>query len=549
MRKVIKKVKFVALALALFAVAGFLNDNGIINLGFLSNTVYAETTLTSDDGLWNFTESGEIGNYLGSETVVTIPEQLTSNSVTYNITKIPWNALSWNNNITQINIGSNITYIANSPFADMTSLKDIKVSSGNANYCDINGILYNKGKSKLMRFPQMNSTEVLELPDTFIECNINALEKCSNVYMLKIPASYRGKASSAGDILTYKSFPNLKNIEVSQGNVNYSSQDGVLYNYDKSMLVWYPAKRFATDFTFPDSVKSIANNAFENATNLENVNLTSNIDTIKSCFSGCKLTSINHIKTREEYINWDTSIKSVFQNNLNVFERQPFLKSLVEQEAQYAFDNYIQAGMNDYQKIKALYNYVTNKVSYITSGSISDSKNHCISSIFLGDSTVCEGYTLGMSLLLDKAGITNCPVSGGNHAWNLVYINDTWLQIDATWDDEGDQAGTSYFLKTAKEYTELGHPKYNYLCNSNFTDYSYGKDKNIYAKVLPKCDGIIGDINKDGILNQQDLLSMQNEIRSYSMYWQEGYYNVLADMNRDGKINSDDYNLLNDLVY
>ncbi|WP_159413177.1 transglutaminase domain-containing protein, partial [Ruminiclostridium josui] len=231
---------------------------------------------------------------------------------------------------------------------------------------------------------------------------------------------------------------NLEEIEVSQGNTNYTSQDGVLYNYDKSKLIWYPAKRPATDFSIPDSVNMIIYNAFANATNLKNVNLTSNINTIQSCFSGCELTSINHITTREEYINWDTSIKSVFQNNLNIFEQQPFLKSLVEQEVQYAVDNYIQEGMNDYQKIKALYNYATNKVSYITSGSTSDLKNHCISSIFLGDSTVCEGYTLGMALLLDKVGITNCPVSGGNHAWNLVYLNDTWLQIDATWDDEGD---------------------------------------------------------------------------------------------------------------
>ncbi|WP_242835653.1 transglutaminase domain-containing protein [Ruminiclostridium josui] len=212
-------------------------------------------------------------------------------------------------------------------------------------------------------------------------------------------------------------------------------------------------------------------------------------------------------------------------------------------------DNYIQEGMNDYQKIKALYNYATNKVSYITSGSTSDLKNHCISSIFLGDSTVCEGYTLGMALLLDKVGITNCPVSGGNHAWNLVYLNDTWLQIDATWDDEGDMAGTTYFLRTTDEYKELGHPSYKSLCNSNFTDYSFGTDKSVYSKNLPKCDATIGDINKDKILNQQDLYSMQNEIRAYAMYWQDGYYNVMADMNRDGEINSDDYNLLNDLVY
>jgi hypothetical protein len=406
-----------------------------------------------------------------------------------------------------------------------------------------------------MRFPQMNAAEVLEFPNTFVECNINALETCTNVHILKIPASYTGTASSVGETIDPSSFPNLTTIEVMQGNTTYSYEDGVLYNYDKTTLEWYPCKKSATSFTFPNSVTKIQYLAFVNVAYLQNLDLTPYIQIIDDAFMGCNISSINNITTRQQYINWNPTIKSIFQDNLNAFGSLPFTVSLVDQEVQYAVDNYIEDGMNDYQKIKALYNYVAQKVSY-TSGNTSDLKNHCISSIFLGDTTVCEGYTLGMSLLLDKVGITNCPVSGGSHAWNLVELNGIWLQLDPTGDDRGDYMSTIYFLKTSSEYSSY-HPVYERPDNANmtngaFTDYSYGVDKSIYwpASNMPQCNAIIGDIAlPDGVLTDADLYAMVDEIRGYTMYGQYGYYNVKADMNRDGAINQGDYDLLYELVY
>lgn len=551
MKKLIENAKFMVFTFAMLIAV-------ILLLGVQSNIACAATELTSDDGLWKFNTDGQIKNYLGSDTVVTIPAQLTSDGVTYNITKIPWSGLSWNNTITQINIGSNITSIDNAPFVNMTSLINIEVADQNQNYCDINGVLYDKAKTKLMRFPQMNAAEVLEFPDTFVECNINALENCTNVHILKIPASYTERTSSTGETIDGTAFPNLTTIEVMQGNTIFSSEEGVLYNYDKTTLVWYPCKKSATSFTFPNSVTAIQYRAFQNVAYLQNLNLTPNIEIIDDSFLGCNITSINNITTRQQYLNWDPTIKAIFQANLNAFGAQPFTISLVDQEVQYAVDNYIEDGMNDYQKIKALYNYVANKVSYTTGSDIGGMKDHCISTIFLTDTSVCEGYALGMSLLLDKVGIENCPVSGGNHAWNLVKINDIWLELDPTWDDKGNYMSTRYFLKTTAEYTQMLHPQYvrpdSSMTSGAFTDFSYGVDKlSIYwpESNLPQCNAIIGDIAPavpDGVFTDADLYAMVNEIRGYFMYGQYGYYNVKADMNRDGAINQGDYDLLYELV-
>ena len=55
---------------------------------------------------------------------------------------------------------------------------------------------------------------------------------------------------------------NLANISVSAENGNYSSEDGVLYNKEKTALVRYPAAKSDASFTTPRSVATIDENAF-----------------------------------------------------------------------------------------------------------------------------------------------------------------------------------------------------------------------------------------------------------------------------------------------
>ncbi|HOM01377.1 MAG TPA: leucine-rich repeat protein [Acetivibrio sp.] len=541
MKNAIKKLKLAAFVFVLFAaVGGF-------NLLFGINTAHAATTYKSDDGKWEFTDDGVIMKYLkNDESIVTIPEKLTANGVSYDIKKVDWYAIRDNKAITEINIGPNIVDVGLSPFANLKSLQKINVSPENEYYCDVNGVLYNKQKKVLIKYPMNSPNKVLNLPDSFLYCaSVSSIEKAEKVELLRISAKYYIYPLSNGVLLEPEKFPNLKLIVVSPENTKLTAEEGVLYSHDMTTLYWYPPKKESSSFTIPDSVKTIESKAFSNAIYLENLNLTPYIEKIKCSFDGCNITSINNIKTREEYINWDPAIKSVFQKHIAVLENLPFSISLVEQEVEYAVDSYIKEGMKDCEKVYALYTYATNKVSY-TTGATSDSKNHCISSVFLGDETVCEGYALAMSLLLDRVGIPNCCVVGGNHAWNLVQVNGVWLQIDATWDDNDvkDRPGKLYFLKSISEYEKTGHPLYKSNIDKEFTKYSFGVDKSIYNNNLPECNIIIGDINKDGVLDDMDKHHMINEIQGYAKYSYLGYYNILADVNFDGKIDMDDYDCL-----
>lgn len=65
----------------------------------------------------------------------------------------------------------------------------------------------------------------------------------------------------------------LEDITITEGDGNFSSADGVLYNKDKSVLLAYPASKSSTSFIAPSGVKEIGQSAFANAVYLEKVEI------------------------------------------------------------------------------------------------------------------------------------------------------------------------------------------------------------------------------------------------------------------------------------
>ncbi len=65
----------------------------------------------------------------------------------------------------------------------------------------------------------------------------------------------------------------LENITVTDGDGNYSSENGVLYNKDKSILIVYPASKSDKEFKIPSGVKEVSVSAFCDNKYLETVDL------------------------------------------------------------------------------------------------------------------------------------------------------------------------------------------------------------------------------------------------------------------------------------
>jgi hypothetical protein len=85
----------------------------------------------------------------------------------------------------------------------------------------------------------------------------------------------------------------LTEINVASGNNAFSSENGVLYNKNKTTLVCYPHAKTGS-FTIPNGVTSIGQSTFNSCTNLASITIPASVTSIgQTAFQNCaKLTSV-----------------------------------------------------------------------------------------------------------------------------------------------------------------------------------------------------------------------------------------------------------------
>ena len=117
------------------------------------------------------------------------------------------------------------------------------------------------------------------------------LERCTNLESITIPKSVVNIDSFALD-----GYDNLKSINVDINNRNYTSEDGVLYDKNKTRLMIYPsAKSDIKEYHIPQSVTWIETYAFSECRNIESIIVPDSVTRIDSyAFEGCsRLININ----------------------------------------------------------------------------------------------------------------------------------------------------------------------------------------------------------------------------------------------------------------
>lgn len=136
-------------------------------------------------------------------------------------------------------------------------------------------------------FYYCNALTELELSNSVTSIDNQAIENCNSLTSIYIPDS----VSNIGQHNFYKC-ENLTSIEVSDSNANYSSQNGVLFNKDKTKLISYPCGKTNTDYTIPDSVSEIDYYAFSYS-KLKNIIIPNSVTRIGTeAFRYSSLTSV-----------------------------------------------------------------------------------------------------------------------------------------------------------------------------------------------------------------------------------------------------------------
>ncbi|NHN29296.1 Ig-like domain-containing protein [Paenibacillus agricola] len=95
----------------------------------------------------------------------------------------------------------------------------------------------------------------------------------------------------------------------------------------------------------------------------------------------------------------------------------------------------ITEGMNDFQKQKAIHDWIVANLTYDTTLA----QHSAYAGLFDNQKTVCQGYALLAYRMLSEAGLPNQIIegtAGGQlHTWNLVKLDGNWYHLDTTWND------------------------------------------------------------------------------------------------------------------
>jgi hypothetical protein len=188
-------------------------------------------------------------------------------------------------NLTNINIPNSVKNIGHFAFGYCTSLTNVTIPDSVTSMGG--GVFYGCTSLKNVTIGN-NITSINTYYDDEYDFSAGTFEDCTDLTSVIIGNG----VTSIGERAFY-GCTSLTAINVDPGNSAYSSQEGVLFNKDKTELISYPLGK-AGEYTIPNSVKNIGNRAFANCTSLISITIPNSVTKIGSgAFTYCSgLTSV-----------------------------------------------------------------------------------------------------------------------------------------------------------------------------------------------------------------------------------------------------------------
>lgn len=236
-----------------------------------------------------------------------------NNSVSYTIpnsvTNINYSTFENCSSLEKIIIPNSVNDIKYFAFKDCSSLSEINVSAENKDYTSVDGVLFNKSKTKIIKYPEGNSRASYTIPNSVIAIESYAFWGCSKLEKIVISNSKMNIGYSA-----FKDCSSLSKINVSAENEGYTSVDGILFDKNKTRIIKYPAANTRTSYTVPNSVIYIDDYAFSECRKLEKIIIPNSVINIPgNVFENCnRLSEINVSAENKDY----TSVDGILFNKL-----------------------------------------------------------------------------------------------------------------------------------------------------------------------------------------------------------------------------------------
>ena len=181
----IKKLLAVGMTAAIFLSAGsavFAADGSAAEVVSPSEAVTAPAKSSRMTAASDFViKNGVLTDYTGSGGNVVIPDTVTSigDDVFFECTSLK-----------SVTIPKSVTSIGEEKFYGCVKLEKIIVDSGNAYYSSVDGVLYNKDKTVLIKCPEGKKGKLM-IPNTVVTISEVACAECKGLTEVTIPSSVR----------------------------------------------------------------------------------------------------------------------------------------------------------------------------------------------------------------------------------------------------------------------------------------------------------------------------------------------------------------------
>jgi len=252
-------------------------------LGLLPGTVWAAgdsapTSGSCGDGVtWTYVpELDEHGNDQGGTLTISGSGAMADFA---DLTEQPW--YSWTRTCKNLVIEDGVTSIGKWAFQECDNLTNVTIPNsvttiGHGSFCGC------------------ESLTSVTIPDS-----VTIIETVAFAYSGLTSVTIPANVIRADEV--FSGCENLQTINVDPNNRQYSSQDGVLFNKEKSTLLLCPGGKVS--YTIPNSVTEIGGYMFNGCSKLENISIPTSITSIKrNAFEHCSnLKTVNYGGTETQW--------------------------------------------------------------------------------------------------------------------------------------------------------------------------------------------------------------------------------------------------------
>ena len=162
-----------------------------------------------------------------------------------------------------------------------------------------------------------------------------------------------------------------------------------------------------------------------------------------------------NVFNQEPQLFWMGSSINVSYNGVNISYEYTKEEAAAMQKKVDSYAANVIAAANKYSsttsKLKVFYDYIIKNNDFEKTGSSAGGACSIYNGL-TGSTIQCLGYAKTMMYLCDLAGIecmvvTGTPYSGGSHAWNVVYCDNGYYNLDTTWGDPIGAPGGANYLR------------------------------------------------------------------------------------------------------